>query len=218
MKERKRRRTRKEKALRRLVLAAVLAAACLTVGGVKPLPTQAITVTEELYDVGPTQVVKDLGPIPIEGSGVNRLYLSANEGGILISLPRLSLLRGWRAYGGNSLDCSQPAPLHAATYSVSKDGGESVWYLYGRVDEPEGGTVQADLRYETGAGWVTVETVEIPKAQWVEKDGHWYFAETLPVTENEEGHWLSVWASLLDEEGEPLTAGEWVNGGGTGIG
>lgn len=207
--------TRRRKALKRLALFAVLAAALVVLEGYHLTPTRAIRSNEESCNCGETEVVLDMGSLPLKNVGMlNRLYLSGNENAALVTSARFYLLLGWQDYGISWLDCGGDSPLHAQTYSMSKSGeGDEAdnwrWYLYGRVDDPAGELLTGSVGYrevvEGEERWVELEELEFPASQWTEGPGGRYFMVELPPY-----HWsdydyrLNVRLELRDGAGNVL--------------
>ncbi len=220
MRGEKRTRTRREKALRRLAAVVVLAAVLALLEGYCFLPSQAVRNVEENAHTGPTALVADLGGLGLKETGWSRVYLSANDNAMLITLSRFSALYGWSDYGMGALDCSEDASFHVSTYSMSKlrAGDDNwKWYIFGRVDDPAGETVSVrTCLMETGES--IGEAVVIPRSDWLVHKGRSYFITEMPRYDREEYGWLRVDAELLDGAGETLAREENVQGWSTGLG
>lgn len=215
--------SRRARAVRRVLLLAALLALWGTAGGYGFLPSKGIRANEETVNLGPTEVLRDLGALPLKGAGWSRAYLSANENGMLLSLCRFEPLYGWLDYGFSALDCSGEGALHGAAYSVSKtrEGKENRgWYLYGRVDDLRGERLTASVGYEGGGGkWTELEALELPREEWTERSGRAYFLTELPLHAQEEHDYpLNVRLTLTDGAGAALAGPVEAERSGTGLG
>lgn len=220
MKRKKRVGTRREKTLRRLAAAAALAAVLALSESYCFLPSQAVRNVEENAHTGPTELVADLGGLGLKKTGWSRAYLSANDNAMLITLSRFYGPHGWVDYGMGALDCSEDAPFHVSTYSMSRtrEGEDNwKWYIFGRVDDPAGETMSVrTCLMETGES--IGEAVVIPRSDWLVHKGRSYFITEMPRYDREEYGWLRVDAELLDGAGEPLAREDNVQGWSTGLG
>lgn len=203
--------SRRERLRRRGMLLAALVLTGMTLGAYGLTPRDGIRASEEVVNMGRTEVLRSLGSTDIRGAGFNRAYLCANENGMLFALTRFYGLSGWRDMGFASLDCSQPSAVHSGTYSFSKlRKGEDNWrwFLFGRIDAEEGALLRAELGNRYGAPgmeWTTSETVDIPRSQWFQQGGHTYFLQELPRYDREsERGGRDVRLTLTDEEGRVL--------------
>lgn len=218
-------RSRGEKLCRRGALLLLLVLVNVTLGGYGLTPRDGIRPSEEVANLGRTEVIRSLGSTGIRGAGLSRSYLCANENGMLFALARFSGFTGWGDQGFAVIDCSQSSAVHSGTCSVSKlrEGEDNWrWFLFGRVDAEEGVLLRAELgtRYGgPGMEWTTAETVEIPSSQWFEKDGHTYFLRELPRYDREEGRpgW-DVRLTLTGGEGRILYQDIVAQGGSVAVG
>lgn len=217
-------RSRREKAIRRAALLLALVLACLVLGNYNLSPRGGIRASEEVVHLGRTEVVRSIGSLGLKGSGLSRGYLCANENGMLFALIRYYWAYGWADYGFAALDCSGPEEVHGATYSVSKrrEGEDNWrWFTFGRIDEADGALLRAEMGGydETGLVWLAAQTVDIPRSQWIQKDGRTYFLQELPRYEPEEGRaYRRVRLTLLDEAGNILYQDMVTQGGSTSLG
>lgn len=215
---------RKKTALRRGAICLLLAAACVGMGGYGLLPRRGIYYSEENVNMGRTSVIRSLGSIPMKKTGLNRLYLCANDNGMLMALTRFYFLYGWLDYGFHALDCSHSAPVHIGAYSISRTYGEEeyerIWYLYGRVDEPDAASLQISIGYhDEKDAWVSIEKLELPEVEWLEAEGRTYFVRELPEMDIWNYDYpIEVMAELTDTQGNLLHQQEVTQSGGTSLG
>lgn len=173
----KRMHSRKRTALRRVLLAAgalFLANHILLVGLLFPI--QALRRCEELEGTGRTAVLRRDWPGEIVG---NRLiYLSENENAVMLSDLRLGLF-GWGDYPSLALDCSEGGPIWCGWMSLAERKNPRLFYVFGRVDDPEITRVEASFQYVdwdvAGGETRTVFSWASEEAEWMERDGRRYF-------------------------------------------
>lgn len=169
--------TRKKTAFRRILMgvtALLLVNHFLLVGLV--LPIQAVRRFEEREGAGRTRVVcRDWAP-EVHWSHLN--YLSGNENVTMLSGAYLHVY-GWTDAFGSVVDCSEPAPLHGGWCSQTANDELSLYYVFGRIDDPEIVDLQIQAQYED---WESGEAVRrtafawgSPREDWLEKDGRRYF-------------------------------------------
>lgn len=173
---------RKRLALRSLVLAAVLLALANYVFGICLLPTQVVRQAEESAGTGRVDVVTwvrepDIGK-------TMRLYLTANENAAMLVPVYLSVC-GWMDGGGLALDCSDEAPFHAGWRKLTWQDTDSVYYVFGRVEQPDitrlhVGLVDAVQGGETGEEQIERLGLDTEKTSWPEQEGAWYFLLRIP--------------------------------------
>lgn len=142
------------------------------------LPIQAIREVEE-REGAHGQVVARFREPAVHRTGL--FYLTENEDMVLLGNTYLSLL-GWTPGFGWALDCSGGGPLHAARSSSARDGGETVWHFYGRIDSPEIETVEISLRGIAGYDeekqeelYEERQVLSAGREDWLEKDGRRFF-------------------------------------------
>lgn len=227
--KRKRELTRRQRALCRLAIAALVLVVVNYVGTYGLTPGHAIRLAEEAMDCGRTRVVKDLGPAPLEHTAWNRLYLSANERAVLFTAVQYRFSEGWEAREPFCIDCTTDAPAHGAVCRLrsewseepedpaDRDDGEKwqhfdeVWYLFGRVDDPKAARVRGRvvLREEEGGEDLEVlAEADSERWEWFQKDGESYFffpvmTQKGLLSQGRGGYWVFQY-QLLDRNGEVL--------------
>ena len=175
--------TRRRLALRGLVLAAVLLLAANQVFGIGLLlPVQAVRQAEETTGAGRTDVMTwtrepDVGK-------TMRVYLSANDSAVLLTPVYLSVC-GWMDGGGLALDCSEQAAFYAGWRKLTWQDTDSVYYVFGRVEQPDitrlhVGLVDAVQGGETGEEQIERLGLDTEKTSWPEQEGAWYFLLRIP--------------------------------------
>ena len=168
---------RKGKALRRVLLAAAtlfLVNHILLVGLL--FPFQALRRLEEREGTGRTAVLRRDWPGEITWNRV--IYLSGNANAVMLSDVRLGLF-GWVDYPGVALDCSGDGPLWCGWMSLAKRENPRLFYVFGRVDDPEITRVEVSFQYvdwnAVGGEARTVFSWTSEEAEWMERDGSRYF-------------------------------------------
>lgn len=191
---------------------AYLAAAVLFLNGVLHvgllLPIQAIREVEEREGVR-GQVVTRFREPAVHRTGL--VYLTENGDMVLLGYTYLSFLGWWPGFGW-ALDCTGGEPLHAAGNSSARDGGESVWHFYGRVDGPEIETVEISLRVLAGfdreRGEELYEERQVLTAgreDWVEREGRHFFLLRYRVEDWPENQSIHAFAVGRDAAGAVVT-------------
>lgn len=168
--------SRKRKALRRIAVMAVVVFCVnffMHIGLLFPI--QAIWQLQERGGTGWTKVVtRDWAP---ELHKTHLVYLTENENATLLGDCYLTLY-GWMAGFGSTLDCTEEAPLYAGASYMSRDG-ERVWYVFGRVDDPEIETLtislQADVYSELSQACDRREVRRLTTSDLLEKEDRRYF-------------------------------------------
>lgn len=175
--KRKRMRPRNRTAFRRVLiaLAALFLVNHFLLTGLL-FPIQAIRRCEERAGTGRTAVVcRDWAP-EIYKTGL--IYLTENETVTMLSAARLTLY-GWMDNFGVPVDCSEPAAVHGGWWAMSREGRGSLFYVFGRVDDPGIDLLTVQVRYEDWAGGESVLrdafSWGLEREDLMEKDGRYYF-------------------------------------------
>lgn len=168
--------SRRRRALRRVLLAAVLLFLVnhLLLTGLL-FPIQAIRHNEERLGTGRTAVVcRDWAP---EIHRSHLIYLTESENVTLLSGTYLTYL-GWMDSFGVPVDCAEAAPIHGGSWNMGRGDKPSLFYVFGRVDDPEIEKVEVQVQYEdweNGEARRTAFAWESPREDWKKKDGRFYF-------------------------------------------
>lgn len=189
---RKKRPTRRQKALRALAILVFLALYVVIPGRYYLLPSQAIRAAERWGNMGPTQLI-------YEFSEKGRTLRGNDRGLMACTLQNDVAYRGWEVEYCAFLDCTKPAPFYAG---VCRSLHGINWY--GRVDDPAAAAVRLEF-YRTNLGEEKLEeTFTIEKEDWTQQGGHLYFALEI---EKEASKWhplYRVHSELLDGEGNVI--------------
>lgn len=180
-------RTRKQRALRRLMLLLlVLAVVSWLFPAVNLTPRQAIRRGEERAGARSTAVVT-WQRVPDANRGL-LACLTANDSGVVLGFTRVSLL-GWEVFQGMELPCDGDEPVYAQRHILSYAGEEiqSVDGFFGRVDDPAILRLEVSLRTpvawdENGrpARWEELGCIPFEEDTWHTLDGHRYFLALTP--------------------------------------
>lgn len=172
---------RKRLALRSLALAAVLLVLADHAFGICLLPVRVVRQAEEAAGTGHTEVVTQVREPEI--GKTMRLYLTANENAVMLVPAYLSIC-GWIDGGGLALDCSDQLPLYVGLRKLTWQDTDSVYYVFGRVDQPGITKLHVGLMdtFRNGAEEVQVERLgmDTEKVSWPEREGTWYFLLRIP--------------------------------------
>jgi len=170
--------TRKGKALRRIARFLVILLLVNHVFGVGfLLPIQAVFQQQQREGVpGLMRVVDRDWMLELSPRFVR--YLTQNEKVTMMANTRLYFLYGWMAEFGTALDCTTGEPLYAAMDSLRKDEN-SLYYFWGRVDDPEIDCVVISLchqEYHDGQASYPEDFRYYANGEdWLEQDGRQYF-------------------------------------------
>lgn len=204
---------RRRRALKHLAIAALtvfLVNTLLHMGLL--LPIQAIREVEEREGVH-GRVVTRLRETAIHRTGL--VYLTESEDMVFLGNTNFSIL-GWQPGFGWAVDCTEAAPLHAASASSSRDGRE-VRHFYGRVDDPAIETVEVSLRAITGFDPKGVPVYEerlrltALRGDFLEQEGRRYFLLRCELEDWPEDSGVYAFVRGLDGQGRVL-AEEGIDG------
>ena len=169
--------TRRRRASRRIFLALALLLLLnhiLLIGLLFPI--QAIRQNEERAGTGRTTVVlRDWAP---EVHWGHLIYMTESENVTMLSGTYLTYL-GWTNGFGVPVDCSEPALIYGGHWNMTSKDGQSLYYAFGRIDDPDISSLNVEAQYEdwtTGAGIRRTAFVwRSLREDWAEKDGRYYF-------------------------------------------
>lgn len=169
--------SRRKRSLRRVLIAA---AAVLLVNRIFLIgllfPIQALWHIEERTGTGRTAVVCREWVPEIYKTGL--VYLTENENVTMLSAVRLSFY-GWTELYGVPVDCGAEGPIHGGWWAMSREGRGSLFYVFGRVDDPGIDLLTVQVRYEDWAGGESVLrdafSWGLEREDLMEKDGRYYF-------------------------------------------
>lgn len=169
--------TRKGKALRRLGRFLVILFAVNWVFGIGLLtPRHAVWQQQEREGIIGHMRVVDRDWVPEIGVTHFR-YLLQNDKAVMLAGTNLSLY-GWMGAFSTALDCTVEKPLYAAMDSLHKDG-KSVYYFWGRIDDPEVDCVVISLchqEYYDGKDFYPEDFRFYANGEdWKEQEGRQYF-------------------------------------------
>lgn len=182
---------RRQSAIRWIVILILTVAYLVLPGRFNFLPFQAIREAERLGNIGSTQLI-------YEFPGQEGHTLRGNDKALMVcSLRNNVQTYGWTADYRSYLDCSKPAPFYVGFFFCNSGAD---WY--GRIDTPEAESLQLDL-YERDELW---GSFTLKKEDWIEKDGHFYFA--LEIENKSWAQYIALCGRLLDSEGNLLASWE----------
>lgn len=208
--------SRRRRTLRRVLIAAaavLLANRIFLIGLLFPI--QAIRHFEERQGTGRTAVIcRDRIP-EIYKTGL--VYLTENETVTMLSGARLTYL-GWMNNFGAPLDCTEEAPIHGGWWAMSRQGRDSLFYVFGRVDDPRIDLLTVQVWYEDWAGFKAVRrnvfSWGLKRENLMEKDGRYYFLlKTHPADFREYASNLRTTVTGVDLAGNVIAEVE-LDGGG----
>lgn len=170
--------TRKQRALLRLVILLPLLALLVLSRRYGFTPEHALREVEEMTGTGPTQVIRELGSLPV-GTKERKMALAANDNAVLLFARQFGLGNGWESGGYSVLDCSTDERIHTASWQLSCRNGEEktvAVYFFGRVDDPEIEELSIRLVWpEAGSEGRTDWNKTLGREDWFTWNGHTYF-------------------------------------------
>lgn len=200
--------SRKRRALKYLfaaALAVLLVNYTLHIGLL--LPVQALRQVEEREGVRGRIVTWRWEP-RVHKTGL--FFLTENEDMVLLGNTYLTAL-GWTPGFGWAVDCTGGGPLHAGETASYREGGETVWQFYGRVDDPKIETVEISLRVITGYDEVRRENVyeeharlTVDREAFLKKEGRSYFLVDCQLEDWPENSGVYAFAIGLDGGGKAV--------------
>lgn len=207
--------SRRRRTARRVLIAALavlLVNRVLLIGLLFPI--QAIRHNEERLGTDRTAVIcRDWVP-EIYKTGL--VYLTENEKVTLLSGTHLEPY-GWMDSFGVPVDCTEEAPIHGGWWAMSREGRDSLFYVFGRVDDPGIDLLTVQVWYED---WASGESVRRDAFSWglaredlLEKDGRYYFLiKNYPVDFGEYTSSLKTTVTGVDLEGNVIAEVELEEG------
>lgn len=199
--------TRKRKALRRMArtLAAVLVVNWIMGIGLLS-PRHAVWQMQEREGIPGFMRTVFRDHVPEIGMTHLR-YLMQNEKAVMLAGTYLTVY-GWVDAFSTALDCTTGEPLHAAMDSLHRDGND-VYYLYGRIDDPEIECVEISLCHpvyeKEETAYEEVLRLSAPRKDWIEQDGRQFFVLRHTLQEQFVAEDCShAFAIALDAAGEEL--------------
>lgn len=194
--------SRRRRTARRILIAAAalfLVNRIFLIGLVFPI--QAIRHTEERMGTGRTAVVCRESAPEIYRSLL--LYLTENENVTMLSGARLTLY-GWMDSFGVALDCTEEAPIHGGWWSMSREQGQSLLYVFGRVDDPDIDLLQITARHNDPQQPKHFDW-SLEREDFIEKDGQFYFlVKKYPVDWRDYPSGVTITVQGIDLEGNIL--------------
>lgn len=204
--------SRRRKALLRLALPALLAAALSIRIGYGYTPSVALGQMDEYTGTGRTETVAKLGVRTVAGEPM-RGYISVNGEAARLSFVEYSWRWGWQSSTRHiTVDCSLGEGLHGQVKWFFYDGGtQADCWVFGRVDRPEGAAVEVRLSYEKdGAADGGEPPLHIPRENWVVWKDRNYFWAQVPVDREklDKNTLCRAELTLLDGDGKAIAWAE----------
>ena len=196
--------TRKGKALRRIARFLVIMLVVNWVFGIGLLtPRHAIWEQQEQEGItGFMRTVKrDWVP---EIGWTHFRYLMQNEKAVMLAGTNLEIY-GWMGAFSTALDCTTGEPLYIGMDSLHKDKN-SVYYFYGRVDDPEIARIDISLchqEYHNGQYSYPEDFRLQVSDDWLEQSGHRFFMLRSLIDWPHKTR-IHAFAIALNEAGEEL--------------
>lgn len=178
--------SRRKRALFRIVFLVPLVILLLFVKRYGFTPGHALREMEERLGCGPTEVIRELGELPIGDRG-REMFLAANDNALVLGSRKFDLGDGWQTDSRAAVDCSRGEPVAARTCEMDilerdayreGDHKQTMVWFYGRVDDPDIQEVEVGLvKYEPNGTDVVEETwvKTLAQGEWLCAGGRYYF-------------------------------------------
>lgn len=183
----KKERTRKQKAIRRMLILLSMIVFVSVTHLYAFFPFQARHYNEEMCYTGRTHLVQRLYEPSLNATKLALFDLTENENVTMLHCVRWHPLIGWNACFASVLDCGTLAPLYGGQYTVSHHGEDGkLFFVFGRVDDSNiasvkikradrdhAGCKRARLLYQSGLNKLQLyRTNDNPRAlKWQELSG-----------------------------------------------
>jgi len=176
MKKRKQPWSRKTRALFRVLFIFPLLALLVLSRRYGFTEEHALREHEELLGIGPTQIIRDVGVLPVGNLENENITLSGNENVLLMSAQRFNWKNGWESTARVALDCSTELDVMAGYWEFSErvaEPGEEVYYFFGEVADE---TIQSlRIQLKVGEKEELIWEQEITGRNWIQWNGRRLF-------------------------------------------
>lgn len=210
--DRRRKLTRRQRALRWCLALALV----VGLGGLQYHYLSYWKPIREAEDEGGVGKTAWLMDVPLErGLDKDRRMLRGNEQALMaVTIYPRSFPNGWGVEHQAYLDCTPLAAFHATVHMLDTFIQDGFYWInmefFGRVEDPAGDKVRLELLWRpetpTGLGEIQpLKTVEIPKLDWVKREGMTCFAEQVIISEAAvNGGEMQARFTLLNWAGEEI--------------
>lgn len=129
--------TRRQRALFRLGVLAFAAAAFFLLVGYSFTPAEALAKSQRRWGLTGTPVVRDLGDVGLEGTGLIQGWLAGDERGLLLCGAAFRRTTGWEPVMELAVDCRREGQnLYGGAYLLSGGWQEERCFVFGRAKDP----------------------------------------------------------------------------------
>jgi len=207
--------TRKGKALRRIARFLAVMLVVNWVFGIGLLsPRHAVWEQQEREGITGFMRTVDRDWVP-EMHLTHLRYLMQNEKAVMMAGTTLEFF-GWMGAFSTALDCTTGAPFYAGMDSLHRDGRDTVYHFFGRVDDPD--IVQIDIslchqEYHDGQDFYPEDfRFSAPREDWLEQDGRQFFLIRQSPLDWPHKTRIHAFAIALNEAGEEVHSFEISDG------
>ena len=186
--------SRRHRALRNIAIAVLVILLTRYVNLYSLTPIQAIEQAKERSGIfAPTEVVTYC-EVP-EMHRFHRLYMIENENTVALTNTVLQFI-GWTTGSAFAVDCTEDRPVHCGAMALDRsrdNDGKHLAFYYGRIDSSSVERVEIveivlekSLTYpEERFNYIT-DTIDIPRSEWIERDGYYLFFHETTEEDNPE--------------------------------
>lgn len=184
--------SRRHRALRNIAIAVLVILLTRYVNLYSLTPMQAIEQAKERSGIfAPTEVVTYC-EVP-EMHRFHRLYMIENENTVALTNTVLQFI-GWTTGSAFAVDCTEDRPVHCGAMALDRsrdNDGKHLAFYYGRIDsslvervEIVEIVLEKSLTYpEERFNYIT-DTIDIPRSEWIERDGYYLFFHEMTEEDN----------------------------------
>ena len=184
--------SRRHRALRNIAIAVLVILLTRYVNLYSLTPMQAIEHAKERSGIfAPTEVVTYC-EVP-EMHRFHRLYMIENENTVALTNTVLQFI-GWTTGSAFAVDCTEDRPVHCGAMALDRsrdNDGKHLAFYYGRIDsslvervEIVEIVLEKSLTYpEERFNYIT-DTIDIPRSEWIERDGYYLFFHEMTEEDN----------------------------------
>ena len=168
---------------------------------------------EDQGGIGKTAWLMDVPP-DSDTHSVQRMLRGNEKALMAVTIRPWDFTYGWRICDQAYLDCTPLAAFHATVHMLDTFIQDGFYWInmefFGRVEDPAGDKVRLELLWRpetpTGLGEIQpLKTVEIPKLDWVKREGMICFAEQVIISEAAvNGGEMQARFTLLNWAGEEI--------------
>lgn len=184
--------TRRHRALRNIAIAVIVIVLHSCISYYSLTQMMALKYAKERVGIYDETEVVTMQRVP-ELHRFHHLYMIENENTVALSSVILRFV-GWEGGFAWPVDCTQDRPLHFGAVRMNHSGenkGNAIIFFYGRIDDKSIERIElleVTTEYSSAEDEIVfkdiISSIESPRSEWMEKNGHYYFLEKIKATDN----------------------------------